>query len=1274
MKTIIIGFWLLILTFAAQAQELKLEILNGHSGGGVFAVAVSSDGKFALTGSTDQTALLWDLETGKQLRRFVGHEDAVSAVQFSKDGQFVLTASYDKTARLWETATGKETRVFVENRNGVLIGHSGKILSAAISADGRLVATASEDKTARIWDAKTGKQLFELKHAGRVNSIAFSPDSRLLLTGGDDKIARLYSTETGKETKQFIGHTEAITSVAYSPDGKQVLSASMEDGTARLWNVEVSTEIRKFEVFSYGSVAIVAFTPSGNDVITSQLYTNIWNVKTGEKVNEIRGGGTLAITQNEKLLLIAEGQNEIVYVFSVAENKQTLKIEGKSYGVKSISASSNCSYILTASGFETSGLWNSTTGQIQRLSNFKTDYFSRISSITAVDFSSNDKNFVVASYGIFTLFALNDVRPISKSVTIHGELLSVAFSQNSRFLLAGYPTHTYLYELITNEENELGTRYKNSFEHSRMPSKIVSIAISSGGEIVATASEYIGTTLWNPETGAIKYIPTGSSPVWSIAFSPDGKTIATASGGEIDISKVGMGNAAKANSVQLWDVETGKEIENFGGEFKSFSNKFTGFKSVTYSPDGKFIAAGSFDGKIYLRNNETKELKKFEGHTDTVNSVKFAKDANGNLLVVSGSSDSTTRIWNAATGEEICALVTFRDGNWAVVQTKTGRYDAPNGGEIEGIQWVFGNEIIALNQLKDIYYTPNLLPRLLGYNKEPLADVRPLADIKLFPEIVENNFDKTTSVLTVKLKNRGGGIGAVRVMVNNKLATEDARSAELIAKLKANPNLAEIIVTFNLKGSAGLIANGENKIEVFTNDFDQKTQKSFVSSDPKTSARGTAVFKLGDLTNNLPKPTLYAIVGGVSDYNGTALDLNFAAKDAEAFANALDISARRLFCPPENLKCDKVNIKLLTTNSKDKANLPTKANFRAAFAEVAKNAKPEDILVVYLAGHGTSLNVGDAETYFFLTQESEIGSKDAVAKNPERAISNTELLNWLTQEQWRNDKKGIDARNQVLILDTCAAGAFESVLTKEKQRDLSADQIRALEKLKDRTGLQILMGSAANQSAYEASQYGQGLLTYALLEGIKGAALKNQTSVETGTLFDYAVNRVPKMDISNGTSGLQSPRVFGATSIPIGLILTKEDKDAIKILESPLPIFGRASLIQKGENDDTLELVSMFGKQLDEASNPQTRGDGSNQTTAASLVYVDERNFPGAYRVTGTYTEDNGIITIEEIILKKDGKPIAALDKKVSGKDAEEVTKKLLAEVLKIVEKAQTKP
>ena len=1265
MKTILNFIFIIVLAWAAQAQELKLEILNGHSGGGVLAVAVSSDGKFALTGSTDQSALLWDLETGKQLRRFSGyHEDAVSCVQFSKDGRFVLTASYDSSAQLWETATGRRVHGFGENRGGVLVKHSGKILSCAISADMKQVATAGEDETARIWDFESGKQLFELKHAGRVNSIAFSPDSRFLLTGGEDKIARLYSTETGKEEKQFVGHTGEITSVAYSPDGKQVLTGGT-DKTLRLWNSNSNVEIKQlkgeYEIFS------IAFVSSGNALITTTGDNYLLNLPSGIKVWErldiVR---SVAITPDEKRLVIARGFPVVETAFVIdIESEKVSELVGMSDIVNKTSISSSLQFILTGGNYGTSGLWNLTNGMLSQWEGLRetkqvdSNTYSSPVSINAIDFSPNGKYFVVQDYFaaedetklvILDTFNLNRLKKIDfqKEDEFEVEVESVAFSPDGKSILIGLKEGLLLWSVETEKEIE---------DFKEFNSQVYDAAFSPNGKTIATASDDKTVRLWNAETGEVRQIIKDfSTPVWSVAFSPDGKTLATASGGEIDMSKVGIGDAARANSVRLWDVETGKEIERFTADFKISANKFAGFKSVAYSPDGKYIAAGSFDGKVYLRNNETKELKKFEGHTDTVNSVKFAKDANGKLLVVSGSSDSTTRIWDAATGEEICALVTFRDGNWAVVQTKTGRYDAPNGGEIDGIQWVFGNETIALNQLKDIYYTPSLLPRLLGYNQEPLADVRPLKDIKLFPEIIEQNFDKQTANLTVKLRNRGGGIGAVRVMVNGTLAAEDARSEDLKKQLKTNPNLAEAVVNFNIKSSAGFNPNGENRIEIITNDFDQKTQKSFVSSNPKTSARGTAVFNLGGNEKQIER-TFYAIVGGVSDYNGTQLDLNFAAKDSEDFANALNIAARRLFCPKENRQCDRVKIKLLTTN--DQANLPIKPNFKAAFKEIAENAKAEDVLVVYLAGHGTSLTVGDAETYFYLTQESDNGSKEALAKYfSERAISNTEILNWLTQEQWRTEKKGIDALNKVLILDTCAAGTFEKALT----RDLSADQIRALEKLKDRSGLQILMGSAANQSAYEASQYGQGLLTYALLEGMKGAALKNEREVETGILFDYAVNRVPKMDISGGTIGLQSPRIFGSTSIPIGLIFGKEDRDQIKIQASPLPVFVRPSLIEKGENDDTLDLGIAFAKRLEEAANPNTR-DGGGQKTAP-LVFVDQRNLSGAYRVTAAYTQAGGTIRLEEIVLKKDDK-IIPIDEKISGKDADEVAKLLLTAVLK---------
>ena len=1259
----------------AQNEELKLEILNGHSGGGVLAVAVSSDGKFALTGSTDQTALLWDLDTGKQLRRFVGHEDSVSAVQFSRDGSLVLTAGHDGAAYLWRTATGERVRGFGENRNGVLVKHTGKILSAAISSDGRFVATAGEDKTARIWDLSSGKQVFELKHAGRVNSIAFSPDSRFLLTGGEDKIARLYATANGKEEKQFVGHTGEITSVAYSPDGNQSLTGSL-DKTARLWSIQKNIETKKNDFSS--EVTKVDFTCSKKIFIASRDYNYVWDSmfiqKSWEKTSSFYFSGAVSIDPNEKKILAAHLYMPLVSVINTADQKSGFELVGKSSEVIAISISRDEQKVLSGGAFDSSGLWDLKRGGVNsswwrnlksktnKPSLEESEYLAKYDLsflVAATEFSPDGKWFVVGSIGGAGEFDTDSLK-LTNLYAENEDIQAISFSPDGRSILTGsMDGEIKLWETETNTNLEKNKKkILRSFDGHK--GGILATSFSSDARTIATTGDDKIVRLWNAETGEVKQIIKDFlTPVWSVAFSPDGKTIATASGGEVDMSKTGIGNAAQANSVQFWDVETGKEIGRFGGDLKIINNKIPGFKSVAFSPDGKFTAAGSLDDEVYLRNNETGELRQFEGHTDAVNSVKFTKDANGKLLVVSGSSDSTTRIWDAATGEEICALVTFRDGNWAVVQTKTGRYDAPNGGEISGIQWVFGNETIALNQLKDIYYTPNLLPRLLGYNQEPLRVVPELSKLKLFPKIVEQKLDQATAKLTVRLQNRGGGIGEVRILVNGKLAAEDARDA----KLKADPNVSEASVTFNLTGSAGFDAKAANKIEVITNNYDAATKKGYVSS------KGAEILYLGGEQTKVKQPNFYAIVGGVSDYNGSAIDLNFAAKDAEDFANALEIGARGLFCPPETPQCDKVKIKLLTTSSKEANVLPTKKNFEKAFAEIAKVAKPEDVLVVYLSGHGASLTVNERDTYFYLTQEADNGSKQALAIKEYRdaaTISSDELLDWLTQTEWVAGQKGVQALKQVMILDTCAAGAFtDGKVSLQKTKDLSADQIRALERLKDRSGFQILMGSAADAYSYEANEYGQGILTYTLLQGMKGGKLRDGKFVDTQLLFGYAADEVPKI-VSDLNGGIQKPRIFGTSGIDIGL-LTDEDRENIKI-ESVKPVILRPNFVLAGETGaDILNLTAEFRQLLKEASEAKPRSSGAG-SVGAKIVFIDEDKYPEAFRITGTYTaDDEGKIKLKAFIWTSltTNKSLA----EINAGDANDAAKQLLELVLQEIEK-----
>src|SRR5205823_7095414 len=129
------------------------------------------------------------------------------------------------------------------------------------------------------------------------------------------------------------------------------------------------------------------------------------------------------------------------------------------------------------------------------------------------------------------------------------------------------------------------------------------------------------------------------------------------------------------------------------------------------------------------------------------------------------------------------------------------------------------------------------------------------------------------------------------------------------------------------------------------------------------------------------------------------------------------------------------------------------------------------------------------------------------------AVTSTELTEWIKQ---------IPALKQVMILDTCAAGAAAKKLT--EQRNVTGDQIRAIERLRDRTGFHVLMGCAADKVSYEATQYAQGLLTYSLLESMKGAALRDDEFVDISKLFQYAADRVPQL--AQHIGGIQKPMIF----------------------------------------------------------------------------------------------------------------------------------------------------
>ena len=280
-------------------------------------------------------------------------------------------------------------------------------------------------------------------------------------------------------------------------------------------------------------------------------------------------------------------------------------------------------------------------------------------------------------------------------------------------------------------------------------------------------------------------------------------------------------------------------------------------------------------------------------------------------------------------------------------------------------------------------------------------------------------------------------------------------------------------------------------------------------------------------------------------------------------------------------------------------------------------------MVVYLAGHGAALQQGK-DLYCYLTCDAR-SLDPAVLSDPAvreaTKVSSEELAEWTRQ---------IPALKQVMVLDTCAAGAAAVKLT--EKREVSGDQIRAIERLKDRTGFHVLMGCAADRVSYESGQYGQGLLTYSLLEGMRGTALREGEFVDVSKLFRYAEDRVP--ELSRNIGGVQRPLVAAprGSSFDVGRLATEDRAKVPLALVKPLVL--KPVLINQEAAEDDLQLTGLLRKRLAEASQPAERGK------IPAIVYVPEDDFPGAVRPTGVYTVGGDKVSVR-LTLKRDGVVIA---------------------------------
>ena len=357
-STLVTGSWRgeLNLWDVASATH-KAEFL-GHVSG-IFSVAFSPDGKTLASGGEDKL-YLWDIDSGARKLSIIGHTDGVYSLAFSPDGRTLASGSSEQI-RLWDIATSTHAAT-------LFVGDWTTNAGLAFSPDGRTLA--SESGYIHLWDVKSRIHSATIRRYGetiggyvRYRSIAFSPDGRFLARSASNSVQLWYAGRTYKKT--LAGHTDNVTSVAFSYDSRTLASSSV-DNTVRLW--DVVTDAHKVTFTGHtDTVVSVAFSPDGSLLASGSDDNTIilWDIDTGEPRTTIVAHTT--------------GVNDVVF-----------SLDGKTLA--------SCGY----RDDTTVKLWDVDTGEL------KTTFFGHTYGITEIAFSPDGQTLASGGWdGIVLLWDLN---------------------------------------------------------------------------------------------------------------------------------------------------------------------------------------------------------------------------------------------------------------------------------------------------------------------------------------------------------------------------------------------------------------------------------------------------------------------------------------------------------------------------------------------------------------------------------------------------------------------------------------------------------------------------------------------------------------------------------------------------------------------------------------------------------------------------------------------------------------------------------------------------
>ncbi|WP_295796234.1 caspase family protein [Mucilaginibacter sp.] len=1076
---LIFTFLLAIIISNAVAQKLELRIPIAHTGY-VQAVAISPDDKYIATGASDKSVKIWSIANGMQLKTLQLSDDVQGQLKFSADKRH-LTVRMESGWEYWDMLAGKMEYEFLrakmkgDYKIGIIISTDGT-MAAVVSAGTIMIRNTADGTLLKTinWKAPDPDGSFN------INNIKFNKKYIAIVEGGK---LLVYNIDNSAAL-QFEQPDAQPDQIGLAPDNNELYV----NGKTKLYKVNLDTRLVTVLEEKTITVDAVSFSNNGKYVLMSPR--RVIDRATNQELHyffEMDYNVIVAASEKYFVFFDRETSDGHLYAMENFEKLRDLKNETARLQLMTVNTKTNQLIFTTAAN--EARFWNIGSYRFEKTIPFATKEGSNRYSSAFGDqgdyyLSGNFSQQTVVNINTGSVLTTSDkgVKSISPDGTIG--FIEKAGAGNIINLTSGTVIKT------------IGLTYPRYF------------ASPDNQTVVYQHYPDARVNIYNyrANTEITAEVQVGDYPIFNSA------------GNKLYSVNVLHDQGPQSPSLITTSVSTGRQLAKIPLlEISGMRvNKFA------ISPDEKYVAVSyRTRGDYYMSKNnmlivyEFATGKEVSRAGDILGADEISFLGNNYLVALMSEITNMVQIYDGVTARHLVDLAHFKGLNDWIAVTPDGLYDG-NMESLKKFYFVRGNEFVDPGAYFEKFYTPNLFARIVAGEKFAPVDVniKAVPKVKISYKQIYRNlnvvddkvpaYTNTTGIaeITVNASAENDKIDEIRLFHNGKIVNLATRGLFVTDNTTGTDSKKYTLNLLPGVNNIRAVALNSQRTESVPDEiairYDNGTAQANTPAKPAANNLNTFIAGIDK------DATVHLIVVGINQYKNPKMSLNYALADATAFKEEAERDAATFTA----------NIKTYFITD-DKAD---KAGILQAFKTVQQNAKPQDVLIFYYAGHGV---ISDKNKEFYL-----VPTDVADLKNVDEALAEHGIPSKLLQ-QYAID---ISAQKQVFILDACqSAGAFAALMTND------AGKLKSLALVARSTGTHWIAASGSQQFANEFSQLGHGAFTYVLLKAMKGEATSNKMVTVNG-LKNYLQVQVPDlMKKYNGTPQYPASYGFGS-DFPVQIV------------------------------------------------------------------------------------------------------------------------------------------